>query len=473
MRVTIVDSGIANLASVQGAFRALGVETVLTREPGAVRTADRIVLPGVGAFGAGMASLRSAGLDVAVRDAAACGAPLLAICLGLQLLTEGSEESPGVPGLGLIPGTCRRLPEQVRVPHLGWNGVRVDPGARYLRDGTAAYANSFGLTEAPAEWTAAWTRHGGPFVAALERENVLACQFHPELSGQWGLDLLGAWLNQPASGTPAPAACPPDRLTVRIIPCLDVAHGRVVKGVRFQQLRDAGDPAARAATYQAQGADEIVVLDVAASPEARGTQAETVRRVREAIHIPLTVGGGVRSVEDAARLLAAGADKVSVNTAAVADPGLIARLADAFGTQCVVLAIDARRQVQREKDPLAAPGVPPAWEVLINGGRQPEGRDALSWALEGQALGAGEILLTSWDRDGTRSGCDLDLIRAARATVHLPIIASGGIGRRQDFADALGAGADAALAASVFHDGDDQVVTVKHFLAARGFPVRP
>jgi imidazoleglycerol phosphate synthase cyclase subunit len=214
------------------------------------------------------------------------------------------------------------------------------------------------------------------------------------------------------------------------------------------------------------------MLDVAASPEGRETQTETVRRVRDAIHIPLTVGGGVRTVEDAARLLAAGADKVSVNTAAVADPELLSRMAGAFGTQCVVLAIDARRRA--EALPAVRPSDrPAAWDVLINGGRQPAGKDALAWALEGQTRGAGEILLTSWDRDGTRSGCDLDLIRATRAAVHLPIIASGGVGRREDFAEALAAGADAALAASVFHDGDDTVAGVKTFLAARGVRVRP
>jgi len=476
MPVTIIDSGIANLASVRSAFRALGVETVLTRDPGTLLNADRVVLPGVGAFGAGVASLRAAGLDAAVREVAARGTPLLAVCLGLQLLTEGSDETPGVAGLGVIPGTCRRLPDSVRVPHLGWNGVRASPVSRFMTDGVAAYANSFCLTATPAGWTAAWTDHGIPMVAALERGNLLACQFHPELSGEWGLALLGAWVGQrtgPSTNRSlAPTLGPPDRLTVRIIPCLDVAHGRVVKGVRFQQLRDAGDPAERAAAYADQGADEIVILDVAASPEGRETRTETVRRVRDAIHIPLTVGGGVRTVEDAARLLAAGADKVSVNTAAVADPELLGRMAGAFGTQCVVLAIDARRRA--EALPTIRPSDrPAAWDVLINGGRQPAGKDALAWALEGQTRGAGEILLTSWDRDGTRSGCDLDLIRATRAAVHLPIIASGGVGRREDFADALAAGADAALAASVFHDGDDTVAGVKTFLAARGVRIRP
>jgi imidazoleglycerol phosphate synthase cyclase subunit len=238
-----------------------------------------------------------------------------------------------------------------------------------------------------------------------------------------------------------------------------VQDGRVVKGVRFQGLRDAGDPAARAACYQAQGADEIVVLDVAASPEGRRTQIETVARVRAAISIPLTAGGGVRSVTDARSLLAAGADKVSVNTAAVRRPELLDELATAFGRQCVVLAIDARRVDQR-------------WEVLALSGRERALPDAVTWAERGEQLGAGEILLTSWDRDGTRAGPDLGLVRAVSRAVRLPVIASGGIGGRAHVAEAFSAGADAVLAASVFHDGDETVAGIKADLAARGIRVR-
>jgi len=232
-----------------------------------------------------------------------------------------------------------------------------------------------------------------------------------------------------------------------------------VKGVRFQDLRDAGDPATQAAAYEAQGADEIVVLDVAASAEARATQVDTVLRVRAAIRIPLTVGGGVRSADDARRLLAAGADKVSVNTAAIERPALLSELAAQFGSQCVVLAIDARRSGDR-------------WEALVRGGRTPGRPDAMAWAAEGAGLGAGEILLTSWDRDGTRAGPDLELVRAVVSAVHVPVIASGGIGDRAHVAQALGAGADAVLAASVFHDGDDTVGGIKDELSLRGLRVR-
>src|SRR5207302_1180512 len=263
--VVIVDSGVANLASITSGFVRLGASVAVTRDPIVVRRAPRVVLPGVGAFGAGMGALRAGGLDGAIRDVAAGGTPLLGICLGMQLLCEASEETPGVRGLGLIAGACRRLPGDVRVPHLGWNTVTAAPSGGLVATGVAAFANSYAL-------------------------------------------------------------------------------------------RDAGDPATLAAAYESQGADEIVVLDVAASAEARATQLDTVARVRASIRIPLTVGGGVRRVDDARRLLAAGADKVSVNTAAIARPALLSELAAEFGSQCVVLAIDARRSGE-------------GWAALTHGGR--------------------------------------------------------------------------------------------------------
>jgi imidazoleglycerol phosphate synthase cyclase subunit len=369
-----------------------------------------------------------------------------------------------VSGLGVIAGTCRRLPADVRVPHLGWNTVTAQPGGGGLiATGVAAFANSYALRDPPSPgWTAAWTTHGVPFVAALERPGVLACQFHPELSGSYGAALLQRWLAGPgAMPTPDPGHPGPSGggLLPRVVPCLDVKDGRVVKGVRFQDLRDAGDPATQGAAYEAQGADEIVVLDVAASAEARDTQVDTVARVRAAIRIPLTVGGGVRSVDDARRLLAAGADKVSVNTAALARPALLSELAAEFGSQCVVLAIDARRSGE-------------GWGALTHGGRVLARADAVQWAREGVELGAGEILLTSWDRDGTRAGPDLELLRAVVAAVRVPVIASGGIGERAHVAQAFRAGADAVLAASVFHDGDDTVGGIKDELSLRGIRVR-
>lgn len=249
-------------------------------------------------------------------------------------------------------------------------------------------------------------------------------------------------------------------LAPRVIPCLDVDSGRVVKGIRFQGLRDAGDPVESALTYQGQGADEVVILDVSATPEERAHNLDVVGAVRDVLSIPLTVGGGVRSSADAARLLHAGADKVGVNTAAVRRPQLIEEMAARFGAQCTVVAVDAARSRS-------------GWEVVIESGRVRTGLDAVDWCASTAKLGAGEILLTSWDRDGTRLGYDLDLVAAVSETVKTPVIASGGADQPAHLADAIEAGASAALVASILHDGDLTVGDLKAGLKRRGIEVRP
>jgi imidazole glycerol-phosphate synthase subunit HisF len=249
--------------------------------------------------------------------------------------------------------------------------------------------------------------------------------------------------------------------SVRVIPCLDVDAGRVVKGVNFVNLRDAGDPVELAARYDAEGADEVVFLDITASADARATMVDVARRTAEEVFIPFTIGGGVREVDDGRALLRAGADKVSVNTAAVSRPQLMSELATEFGSQCVVVAIDARE---------ASGG----WEVFTHGGRKPTGLDAVSWAVECERLGAGEILLTSMDRDGTRDGFDLALTRSVVDAVGVPVVASGGVGTLEHLAEgALAGGADAVLAASIFHFGEVTVAQAKAYLAERGVTVRP
>jgi cyclase len=256
----------------------------------------------------------------------------------------------------------------------------------------------------------------------------------------------------------------------RVIPCLDVDAGRVVKGTNFVDIRDAGDPVELAARYDAEGADELVFLDITATSDKRETVVELARRVADECFIPFTIGGGIRSAGDAQGVLDAGADKVSVNSAAVARPELIAELADVFGAQCVVLAIDAKRS-----DAAAGRDAGRAdlrWQVHVAGGRTPTGRDVVAWAREGVERGAGEILLTSMDRDGTNDGYDLELTRAVAEAVGVPVIASGGAGTLQHLAEALQAGADAALAASIFHYGTFRIREAKEHLAAAGIPVR-
>jgi len=262
-------------------------------------------------------------------------------------------------------------------------------------------------------------------------------------------------------------------LPVRIIPCLDVRDGRVVKGVKFQGLRDQGDPAALARAYEEQGADEVVVLDVTATPERRGTRLDTVAAVRARLSVPLTVGGGIGGIEDAAALLEAGADKVAVNTAALRRPALLTDLAARFGSQCVVASIDALGRVGDGRVGDGSRGPHIGYEVVVRSGTERVARNAVAWAREAVERGAGEILLTSIDRDGTRSGYELVLLRAVRSVVHVPIVASGGADSPEHMADAVGAGADAVLAASIFHQGNWTVEGVKEALAALGVSVRP
>ena len=250
-------------------------------------------------------------------------------------------------------------------------------------------------------------------------------------------------------------------LAKRIIPCLDVRDGRVVKGVNFVNIRDAGDPVELARFYSDQGADEIVFLDITATSDGRATVADVVERTAEQVFVPLTVGGGIRTLEDFRQLLRAGADKISVNSAAVKDPGLISRAAERFGSQCVVLAIDARRRPEG------------SYEVVVAGGRTPTGLDAVEWARRGEALGAGEILLTSMDADGTKAGFDLEMTRAVAQAVSIPVIASGGCGSLEHFAQVFAeTDCDAALAASLFHFGELTVPQVKEYLRKRKIPVR-
>ena len=252
-------------------------------------------------------------------------------------------------------------------------------------------------------------------------------------------------------------------LTRRVIPCLDVTDGRVVKGIEFVNLRDAGDPVELAAFYNAEGADELVFLDITASSDSRATMIDVVERTAAEVFIPLTVGGGVREVADIRQMLSAGADKVSINTAAIKDPGLLSRGADRFGRQCIVVAIDARREPERN-----------SWGVYTHGGRKPANLDAVEWAVRAAELGAGELLVTSMDRDGTKDGYDLELLEAIGRNVNIPVIASGGAGTLQHLVEALAPNrADAVLAASIFHFGEYRIAEAKRYLAAAGIPIRP
>ncbi|KNC48800.1 histidinol dehydrogenase [Thecamonas trahens ATCC 50062] len=461
MDTVIVCTGVANVASVAASLKRAGAKPRTSIESADVASAPLVVIPGVGTFGASMDALASSpGLIDAIKARLASNLPTLFVCVGLQILAACSDESPGVNGLGVLASANVVKFDNVAsrpIPQQGWAKVKPMASAAgdiISRPGYAFFSNSFCLRSVPLGWSAAIASYGSDYVAALQRGNVLATQFHPELSGSFGLAILKAFVDLARAPLPVPDPIAPPH-TRRIIPCLDCKDGRVVKGVQFEGLRDAGDPVELARAYEAQGADELVILDISATPEARATALDMIRSLRASVLLPMTVGGGVRSVDSAQALLEAGADKIAVNTAAVRDPALISRLASRFGSQCIVIAVDAR----------SADSTASGWEVVVKSGSERTGIDAIEWAARAAAAGAGEILLTSFDRDGTRSGYDTKLLAAVSAAVSIPVVASGGASSPEHMVAAIAAGADALLAASIFHYGDYTVGSIKSALS--------
>ena len=458
--IGIIDYDAGNIKSVEKALAYLGEETVVSRDPQVLLRADKVILPGVGSFGEAMENLHKYGLVPVIQDMIKKGTPFLGICLGLQLLFESSEETPGVEGLGILKGKILRIPPSpgLKIPHMGWNSLHLQNNGRLFKDipeDTHVYfVHSYYLQAEDPQIVKAVTEYSTTIHASVEKDNVFACQFHPEKSSKYGLKILENFAKLEKGGET-------DMFTKRIIPCLDVNNGRVVKGVNFVDLKDAGDPVEIAKAYDAAGADELVFLDITASCEERDTVVDMVRQVAANVFIPFTVGGGIRTVDDFKKLLREGADKISVNSAAIDRPELITEAAEKFGSQCVVVAIDAKR---REDG---------GWNIYKHGGRLDTGIDAIEWAKKVERLGAGEILLTSMDCDGTKAGYDIELTRAIADAVSIPVIASGGAGTLEHFYDALTeGGADAALAASLFHYKELEIRQVKDYLAERGISVR-
>jgi cyclase len=477
--IGIVDYGAGNLRNVDAALLRLGIERRFVVSLADLVGLDGLVLPGVGRYAAAAERLRMAGLWDPIRQWGRSGRPLVGICLGMQLLFDGSDEDPGVEGLGLIPGVVSKLDAPL-VPHIGWAPVSVcAPRAAAWRwvpaRFEAYYAHSYAVApDHPA--TVAQTPSPAPFAAAVAAGAIRGVQFHPEKSGRHGSTLLAGFfeeMGQPVAehleADSSPLAEPPTPAPLRegargrphrVIPCLDIKGGRVVKGVRFRDLRDAGDPVERAQAYDRDGADEICLLDVSASPEERRPLCDLVARVAASLSVPFTVGGGIRSLADMRELLMAGADRVSLGTAAVEKPELVGEAAAQFGRQFVIVSIDARWRG--------------TWaEVTTHGGRRGTGLDAVAFARDVVSRGAGEILLNAMDADGTRAGYDLALTRAVARAVNVPVIASGGAGTLDDLVHALREGeADAVLAASIFHDGDFTIGDAKRAMRASGLEVR-
>jgi cyclase len=365
---------------------------------------------------------------------------------------NGSEEAPGIDGLGVFPGTCRKF-SMGKVPQIGWNKIKVNKNPNLFKDipkGSAFYFIHSYYVDAKAPGTiAATTDYFIPFASALERGNLRGVQFHPEKSGDIGLQVLKNWITQIPGENPNKKFLGVQnpfskkgfgRRRHRIIPCLDIDNGRVVKGVKFKNIRDAGDPVELAKRYNEEGADEITFLDIGATHKSRDILMDIVAKVSCQVFVPLCVGGGISSVEDMRKVLQAGADKVSICSAALKDPSILSEGARVFGSQCIVLSIDAGR-------------VGNEWHAFINGGRIDSGKDAIKWAIEAEQLGAGEILLNSIDSDGTQKGYNLELTRIISESVNIPVIASGGAGRIEHLQEAIKTGkADAVLLASLLHD---------------------
>jgi len=460
MSVGIIDYGAGNIGSVRRALGSLGVESRVCRKPDDLDGLSALVFPGVGHFGQVIHRLASTGLDEAIVRFIEAGRSFLGICVGMQVLFSRSEEAEDISGLGLFKGEVLKLHAE-KIPQIGWN--HLVPMKVGLPEGYAYFVNSYVCVPEDESITAYVSRYGSEFCAGVFRGNVAAFQFHPEKSGAFGISLLRSWLSGEFKGEDdiQRDSGEPKGLAKRIIPCLDVMDGRVVKGVRFTELTDEGDPVELAARYDREGADELVFLDIGATPHGKETMVEVAEKVAQRLFIPFTVGGGVRSVDDARALLEAGAEKISVNSAAVRRPEFIGELSGRFGSQSCVLAIDARRVGNG------------SWEVLIDGGRTPTGLDALEWAVRGVELGAGEILLTSWDRDGSGLGFDVELTRSVADAVSVPVIASGGGWEPQHFVEVFSRGkADAGLAASIFHRKIWNLNELKSELAKQGIPMR-
>jgi glutamine amidotransferase/cyclase len=525
--ISLLDYGAGNVRSVRNAIRKLGEEPRDVSGPEDIVRAERLVFPGVGSFGSAVQRLHQMGCFEALQEYLRAGRPFLGICIGLQALFEGSEESPGVEGLGLIPGIVRRFEDgNLSVPHMGWNGIRPERESPllegYEREKLYFVHSYRALREAAnSDWVLASSNYGGEFISAVQRGSVAAFQFHPEKSGTAGLRLLARFLETESltAGDPLPVRSE-TRLAKRIIACLDVRTNDagdlvVTKGDQYDvreegEVRNLGKPVDLARRYYEEGADEIVFLNITAFrdfPLADQPMLEVLRRTSENVFVPLTIGGGIRAYTDAqgrhysaldvaAEYFGSGADKISIGSDAVftveqllaqggrTGDSAIEQIAYRYGSQAVVISIDPRRVYVASPD--ATPhytvrtGLPGpngedyCWfQCTVKGGREGRDVDAVRLAQVCEELGAGEILLNSIDRDGTGSGFDLELIRAVRGAVGIPVIASSGAGRMEHFADVfLATEVEAALAAGIFHRREVPIAAVKSHLRGCGIETR-
>ena len=531
--ISLLDYGAGNVRSLRNAIHALGFELTQIERPADILKAERLIFPGVGAFGAAMERLHQLGYVEPLKRYLAAGRPFLGICIGLQTLFEGSEESPGVAGLGLIPGLIRRFADPtLSVPHMGWNGVRVERPSPFFADyqGEKFYFVHSYRAEPEAQnadWRLATTDYGSPFLSAVSRGRVAAVQFHPEKSGTAGLRLLKHFLAGEEQGELSPAALlsatEPTRFAKRIIACLDVRANDqgdlvVTKGDQYDvrekgdggDVRNLGRPVDLAQRYYEEGADEVTFLNITAFrdfPLDDQPMLEVLRRTSELVFVPLTIGGGIRAFTDgqgrhnsaldvAHAYFRSGADKVSIGSDAVETvlevlerggkdgTSSIESIARVYGNQAVVISIDPRRvyvdspaatrHFTVETKTPGPRGERFCWfQCTVKGGREGRDLDVVELARVCEDLGAGEILVNSIDRDGSGAGFDLELIQAVRGAVRIPVIASSGAGRVEHFSEVFAAtGVEAALAAGIFHRREVPIQAVKTHLREQGIETR-
>jgi glutamine amidotransferase/cyclase len=525
--ISLLDYGAGNVRSVRNAIRHLGAELTEIRQPEDILKAERLIFPGVGSFGAAMERLHAQGYVEPLREYLRAGRPFLGICIGLQSLFEGSEESPGVAGLGLIPGTVRRFDAStLSVPHMGWNGIRLERDSPLLSDyaGEKLYfVHSYHAEATPenADWVLALSDYGTSFVSAVQKGRVAAVQFHPEKSGKAGLRLIQHFLSDSELTAGARHQAPGrTRFAKRIIACLDVRTNDqgdlvVTKGDQYDvreqgEVRNLGKPVELAGRYYREGADEITFLNITAFrdfPLEDQPMLEVLRRTSENVFVPLTIGGGIRAFTDAKgkhysaldvahEYFRSGADKVSIGSDAVYTveqylqrggkdgSSSIEQIARVYGNQAVVISVDPRRvyvdspaatRHQTVKSAVPGPnGERYCWfQCTVKGGREGTDVDAVELARACEELGAGEILLNSIDRDGTGAGFDLELIKAVSEAVSIPVIASSGAGTPEHFAEVFRAtDVEAALAAGIFHRREVPIEKVKAHLREGGIEIR-
>ena len=525
MKVTLLDYGAGNVRSVVNALKALGAEVRPVERPEDILSAERLVFPGVGNFGSIMRALHERGFVEPLREYLRQNRPFLGICLGLQVLFEGSEEAPGVAGLGVFPGFVRRFRVGLSVPHIGWNGVKARKPSP-LFNGLSGeekfyFVHSYYVEPADAGLVLTTTDYGLEFASAVQHGNIVAVQFHPEKSGRAGLRFLQNFLEGADKAVLPPKIPERTRLARRIIACLDVRsddEGRLVvtKGLQYDvreggRVRDMGDPVELAHRYYLEGADEITFLNITGFrdfPLKDMPMLEVLRRTSEKVFVPLTIGGGIRDFTDrdgthytalevAGAYFRAGADKVSIGSDAVyiveeylktgkaSGKSSIETISRVYGRQAVVISIDPKRcyvtSPSETPHPVIETEIPGpngeryCWfQCTVKGGREVRDVDAVTLAKVCEELGAGEILLNSIDRDGTNQGYDLELIRAVKEAVSIPVIASSGAGRVEHFYQVFAkTEAEAALAAGIFHRREVEIPEVKKYLHEKGIEVRP